>query len=181
MNVTISGQEIDIGHRHKIDANELLPLLKKAIGGVKEERGYYYLRRQNKPHGATGDGGYEFDLTECSDFILTPMLAGNDPNAAWGMNNDREYDKRREARWVEVNLYNEHTPEKIVARTCPDCGKDKKLEGCICTVRVTLPKTCFGRLCHDMLMSYAGHSRENWHPEDIKLYERLEKLAEKHR
>ena len=39
---------------------------------------YYYLPRQNKPNGITGDGNYKFDLRECDDFILTPVKAGHD-------------------------------------------------------------------------------------------------------
>ena len=100
---TISGLKIT-GLPAQVTAFDLLRRLLQVTGTPRAVGNYYYLPRQNKPYGAAGDGNYQFDLRECSDFILVPAL---------GFNLDRSVTEKEHSRLVEesrkrINLYNKY-------------------------------------------------------------------------
>ena len=77
---TISGIRVEFP-TSKVTARQLMdkfhPLMGWGNCHYRREKSlsleYYYLPRQNKPNGITGDGAYKFDLEECSDFVMVPV------------------------------------------------------------------------------------------------------------
>ena len=92
MTVSISGKHHWVAG-FTIKSNELLPMLKR-LAGVENSSSHYYLPRQNKPDGITGDGGFVFNLKECSDFVLVPLPSPDEHSS----------EVCRQA-WNDVNLY----------------------------------------------------------------------------
>ena len=91
MQATISGRVVHC-MGSSIEAFCLNERLKFAIGNPEPPKGYYYLPRQNKPNGITGDGAFKFDLEECSDFVLQPVTCDLPEH-------------QREKHFHEINLY----------------------------------------------------------------------------
>lgn len=80
---TMSGMEVVFPHP-VVKASDLLDALMR-VAGMKDRIVHvhrragpqttpcFYCPRQNIPNGITGEGGYEFDLRECSDFVLVSL------------------------------------------------------------------------------------------------------------
>ena len=70
--VTISGKYVPVSG-NRISAANLLKKLLLATGNPKAPDGHYFCPRQNRPNGLMLSDTHEFNLEECSDFILVSV------------------------------------------------------------------------------------------------------------
>ena len=83
MNYTAYISGLSVEFNNPIVESEILKQELMKVAGVRADcKGddpfphHYFLPRQNKPNGITGDGPFCFDLRECNDFILVSVRAG---------------------------------------------------------------------------------------------------------
>lgn len=94
---TISGKVAYTSEDPFVSSWELIEYLARATllnakkhGDYYIDDGGYWLPRQNRPNGETGDGNYRFDLRECNDFMLVHIT-----------------EKERDNNYEKLNLYGE--------------------------------------------------------------------------
>ena len=162
MIATISGCAVDLGSRTRISANDLGPLLASAIG-AKTPAGYYYLPRENRKNGVTGDGNYQFDLRKCSDFILTAM-----PNA------NTRTEAELNAHYEKVNLYGEHSPEQVEARRVERQYMDE-------LVSIEVPRWAIAVFREGISYLNMGRRGRDWPQEHRELAKQLKSVDELNR